>query len=272
MFRSSWFPRTNQTRSGSSTLSERSKPTTSNWWSPRSTKSPLNTNEGASCWSGLPKAQKNINKSRNWPWRSPKILQGTVASATGGCTESILTAARVMRIKLSRYCVLNKWMRRSSEASHSESSLSCSLATCFASFRAWPTMARARWRTDCNTAPFVSRGKWYFLRCMALSATWVKARTRARSTFPIKTPQRASASCLVFERRSADSALSAALVLGRGESDSEALEALLLVELLLIFRSRVEAPELMVACDPQDRTWKTLESIFRMCHFFAEAS
>mmetsp|Transcript_89151 Transcript_89151/g.277135 ORF Transcript_89151/g.277135 Transcript_89151/m.277135 type:complete len:204 (+) Transcript_89151:141-752(+) len=54
MRRSSWLPRTSQTRSGSRTLRHRRRQMTSSWWAPRSTKSPLKTNIGASGTSGLP--------------------------------------------------------------------------------------------------------------------------------------------------------------------------------------------------------------------------
>mmetsp|Transcript_25488 Transcript_25488/g.76611 ORF Transcript_25488/g.76611 Transcript_25488/m.76611 type:complete len:201 (-) Transcript_25488:740-1342(-) len=52
MILSSWFPLTSQTFSGRSTLRAKSKPTTSSWCAPRSTKSPLNTKCGPSTSSG----------------------------------------------------------------------------------------------------------------------------------------------------------------------------------------------------------------------------
>mmetsp|Transcript_15920 Transcript_15920/g.43785 ORF Transcript_15920/g.43785 Transcript_15920/m.43785 type:complete len:253 (+) Transcript_15920:288-1046(+) len=102
MVLSSWLPRTSQTLSGSKTLSESNKHTTSSWWEPRSTKSPLKTNMGASGTSGLPKAQKSSNKSRSCPCRSPKTRQGASASTTVGCAAKILHAALQTKISVSR--------------------------------------------------------------------------------------------------------------------------------------------------------------------------
>mmetsp|Transcript_47211 Transcript_47211/g.122018 ORF Transcript_47211/g.122018 Transcript_47211/m.122018 type:complete len:350 (+) Transcript_47211:2-1051(+) len=196
MSRSSWLPRTSQTRSGSRTLSASSRPMVSSWCSPRSTKSPLKTNMGAFRSAGLPKAMKNNIRSRNCPWMSPKTLQGAETSATGGCAASILQAARAMRISVSKYSVLKRWTRTSG-SSHSQSSLSIFSTSIFwARWRARITTTFARSRTRFSIVPVV----WevaptlYLVLCTALSVIALKSSTCVCMSFPARTPQCETAS------------------------------------------------------------------------------
>mmetsp|Transcript_104570 Transcript_104570/g.301022 ORF Transcript_104570/g.301022 Transcript_104570/m.301022 type:complete len:319 (-) Transcript_104570:31-987(-) len=193
--RSSWFPRTNHTFSGKRTFKANNKPKTSKQWLPRSMKSPLKTKFGAPRSAGLPKARNSSKRSLNWPWMSPKILQGTDASTTVGCTAKILCAVLANSARVSMYSVLKR-RTSMSDSAHSLSNTSWgSRAAFFAKFQAWRTTTCARFRTESKMTP---RFMWDWIRFLftTLSAIVVKSRTLAWRSLPVMTPQRVMTSGL----------------------------------------------------------------------------
>mmetsp|Transcript_78859 Transcript_78859/g.211750 ORF Transcript_78859/g.211750 Transcript_78859/m.211750 type:complete len:459 (-) Transcript_78859:284-1660(-) len=194
MKRNSWLPRTSHTFSGSSTLNASSRPMTSSWCSPRSTKSPLKTNIGASRSSGLPKARNMSNRSLNWPWMSPKILQGARASTSDGWTAQIFEADRAKRASVSTYSWLKSSTRKPFLPQPESNASRVSLFTSFASCHACFTTALALPLALPSTRPPDVRAPVSLVLYLSLAAAVAKSSSRVCISLPVSSPQRATAS------------------------------------------------------------------------------